>query len=57
MGIIHNYKGVEIKKRDSISFGKVYSFYKIAGVDDTFWLLKDAKQYIDRFLVKSAKEF
>ncbi len=50
--IIHNYKGIEIKKRETCRYGSTYSFYKIIGVDDTFYTLKDAKQYIDRFLVK-----
>lgn len=52
MNITHNYKGIEITKVTQYYFGKPETYYRIKGVSEVFWLLRDAKKYIDRVVAK-----
>lgn len=46
--ITHEYKGVDIEKVTKYYSQGIETYYRIKGVDQKFWRLKDAKQYIDQ---------
>lgn len=52
--IIHEYKGYDIKKTVKRYSQGDETFYRIDGVNETFWRLRDAKEYIDRKLIATA---
>ena len=49
MSTTHNYKGYKIVKVPS-EYSWRSSLYKIEGLEGYFYLLKEAKQYIDKII-------